>query len=147
MYKKVFRPKCAPFIVSMALATIFGIGFIYLIIAGIIEENTLYLVVGLVVLPFYTIGMVKLFSWKVIFYSDYLHVPPSGFDWALFGKNKVEQKIFYSDIEKVELVVRPAQILFIQCKNQKKPNAIYIKQFSKKQVEKMIDEINAKTQL
>lgn len=141
--EKTFRPLSVPFIIIMTLLNLFVVGLLALVIIGFIELNWLYIIVGVLGFAVLLFEDIKLLTWKIVFYEDYLFVPSSNFDRFIFGQ-KEEQSIQYKDIEKIELVLLPAQILFVQCKNSKKPNAIYVKQFSKIQVEKIMGEINTR---
>jgi hypothetical protein len=124
----------------MVLLILVLASLVYLFVIGIINLNVLFIVIGGLGLFFGMTENVKLLTWRVKFFTDYLFVPSSTFDRFIFGKN-TKQKISYTDIEKVDLQVRPAQILFIKCKNKNKTKMIYVKQFSKKQIEKMMQDI------
>jgi len=141
--EKTFRPLSVPFIIIMTLLNLFIVGLLALVIIGFIELNWLYIIVGVLGFAVLLFEDIKLLTWEIVFYEDYLFVPSSNFDRFIFGQKK-KQSIQYKDIEKIELVLLPAQILFIQCKKSKKPNAIYVKQFSKIQVEKIMGEINTR---
>jgi hypothetical protein len=117
------------------------VGFALLIIIGVKDTNWLYIIGGGLVFMLLFLETFKLITWKVTFYDAYIYVPSSTFDKYIFGKN-IEQKVNYIDIEKIELQVRPVQVLVIKCKGKKNPNIIYVKQFSRKQVEKLIQEID-----
>jgi len=125
----------------MSLLNLFVVGLLVLAIIGFIELNWLYIVVGVLGFILLFLENIKLLAWKIVFFEDYLFVPSSNFDKFLFGQKEI-QEIQYHDIEKIKLTMLPFQILFIQCRGNKKPNVIYVKQFSKKQVEQIMEEIN-----
>jgi len=139
----VFRPICLPFIIGMIMANIFIVGLVSLFIVGIFMSNWLFIVVGVLGFTFGMFENIKLLSWKVILYDKYIYIPSGVFDWFLFKKN-TQQIINYVNINRITLKTRPFQVLMIECNGKDKPNLIYVKQFTKRQVERMMAEINLK---
>lgn len=133
------------FAIIMGLLNLFVLGLLALIVIGIVQLNWLYIVVGFLGFGILLFEDIKLLSYKIVFFEDCIFVPSSNFDRFLFGQKKI-QNIQYADIKGIELKTLPVQILFIQCKSNDKPNAIYVKQYSKNQIQKIMEEINLRLQ-
>ena len=144
---KIFRPKAAGFIISMALVIIMTVGVLWVFIVGIIQIDLLYIIIGILALIFAIPETIQLILWKVVFTEDHIYVPVNPMDRYMFGdKTKKIQKIYYSEIEELKLLVHTPQSILIKCRGENEPNKIYVKQFTRGQAYKMIDEINLRAQ-
>ena len=143
---KTFRPASPIFIILGILLCLFLIGFLYLIIISFIQHNWFYIIISILGFSFLLYEVAKSILWKVVFKEDHIYVPSSVFDLYLFGKNNKIQKIYYSEIEELQLLVHTPQSILIKCRGESEPNIIYVKQFTRGQAYKMIDEINIRAQ-
>ena len=142
---KIFRPKAAGFIVGMTFGILIVVLLSWLFIVGIIQLNWFYIILCIVAWFFMMPEIIKSILWKVVFTEDHIDVPANPMDRYMFGTNRI-QKIYYSEIEELKLLVWPLQVLSIKCRGENEPNKIYVKQFTRGQAYKMIDEINLRAQ-
>ncbi len=142
--KKTFYPMSIAYIICCIILNLFLIGLLSLIIIGIKTTNFVYLIIGIIGFLFLIIEDVRLLSWRIILYDTFLIVKSSIFDKYFNKERFVDQKLYFSDIVNIKLITIPTQVIFISCRDKDKPIPLYIKQFSRKQSLKLIDEINLK---
>jgi hypothetical protein len=106
----------------------------------------IYTIFGFLGLVFLLYECKKILSWKVVFYKKYLLVPSGSFEKYFFGRS-LKQKVVYSSIKEIEYVIFPARIIFIKCKGKDMPNAIYVKQFSRNQILKILEELDTRVEV
>lgn len=143
MKKTVFRPKSAPFIITLILLCLLILGLLSLLIIGFFKLNWIYILVGILSLCFIVTEFILILKAKIVFYESKLVIPYNIFDKYIYMK-KVQKEIDFNDIETFTLTKNPTQIIYIKCYNKQEPIAMYVKQYSKKQISQMMEALELK---
>ena len=140
---KKISPKALSFIICRILIIVMIFGLFSLSFFGFINNNILYIIIGIIGFTILIFEFIKTLKSKIIFYENYIYFSIKLFDKYLLGENC--QKVNYIDIIKIKLQIQPVQFIVIKCKNNKKPIIIYVKQFSKKQVDFILKELKERS--
>lgn len=143
MIKQCFRPKSFVYVFCVILINLFLVGAVYLTISGILNLDMIYILSGLTGLLISIVGDIKLFRNKITILEDSIYISPNYFQSKL-NKSNLFTEIKFKDIEKFEVITNPVQVISIKTQNFKKPLLIYVKQFSKKQVNLITNLLNQK---
>ena len=135
--KIIFRPKSISYVLCSICSILFTLGLFALGIFGIIYNNWLYIVVGFLGLIFAIIENINILSSKIIFYDDCLRFSSGVFNRYLKNKNTIRE-IKYELVVGYNYENNIVQIINLKCSNFDKPISIYVKQYSKKQIENII---------
>lgn len=132
---KKFLPLSKVLICFYILLNLFICGLLTLFIIGLIKFNWIYLLIGLIGFLILLIEDLKILSTKIILYDSYLII-------NLRFNTINKQKIYYDKIKKVTFTDSPP-IIKITHSESDSPIYLYVKQFSRKQILNLIDELNS----
>ncbi len=135
--KIIFRPKSIPYILCLLLLILFTLGLFILGISGIIYNNWLFIVIGFLGFIFAILENINILSSKIIFYDDHLYFSSGVFNRYLKNKNTIKE-IKYALISNYNYESKIVQIINLKCLNFEEPISIYVKQYSKKQIENIL---------
>ena len=133
----IFRPKSIPYILCLILLILFTLGLFVLGILGIIYNNWLFIAIGFLGFIFALLEDINILSSKIIFYDDYLYSSSGVFNRYLKNKNSIKE-IKYALISDYTYESKIVQIINVKCLNFENPILIYVKQYSKKQIENIL---------
>lgn len=138
---KKFLPLSRPFIFCYILLNLFICGLSILFIMGIIKFNWVYITIGFIGDVILLLENINLLSTKIVFYDSYLVINLKSFEKYFNYKKINKQKIYYNKIRKITFTESPP-IIEINLGNDA-PLYLYVKQFSRKQIQDLINELNS----
>ena len=140
--QETFHPKSTAFVVCLTILIIFTLGLLALGVVGIIYINWLYIIVGFLGFVIALLETIDILSSKIVFYDNYLCFSSGVF--ARYLNQNTTFKVDYKMIEKFDFQNGVAQVIVLTCSNLDKPISIYVKQYSKEQVDKILNLLNTK---
>lgn len=140
----IFRPKSFVYLFFIVLINLLLIGIIYLLITGVLKQNLSYVLIGTISFLIIIIQDISLLKHKITIFDDHIEIT-SGYYQKILNGNISLKIIYFNEIENFQLKTIPSQILIIKSKNSKEYYSIYLKQFSKNQVNQIINIFKTKT--
>lgn len=135
----IIHPKSATFIIANIILTLFGLFAVAGIVLGIIERQWLFDVFGVILLAMMILALVVQLKTKIILYESCIY----GTSTVYLGESK-SRTIKYADIEKVSYSVSIVSFIVVKCHNNVVPIKLHVTQFSKKQIQSIVKELESK---
>lgn len=140
---KNFKPKSVPFVIITILINVILIGLVYLIISSIIDFNISYLIIGILAFIILLFEDIRILKFKLTINDEYILIDKNIFNRFLPKNNEQNQKIYFENIINYE-INDGLPIIKFNLRNDAAPIFIYLKQFSKKQINQIVNVINEK---
>ena len=140
MVHSKYYPLSKPYVFGVSLFALILSMSIFMLIYSIENVNLIDTLLFSIICIFFLFQLIMFINTKIVFTDKSLIVWNKTFYPYINQKKKIE--VLYSDIKSYDLVYNPIQVLTIQTKLKNIKYSIYLKQFSKHQIELIIRELN-----